>query len=29
VVIKLSALLVGLYMGSAVAGDRFRGREAH
>jgi len=29
VVIKLSALLVGLYMGSAAAGDRFRGREAH
>jgi hypothetical protein len=29
VVFKLSALLVGLYLGAAMAGDRFRGREAH
>ena len=29
VVFKLSALLVGMYVGSALTGDRFRGREAH
>jgi hypothetical protein len=29
VVLKLSALLVGLYVGSALTGDRFRSREAH
>ena len=29
VVVKLSALLVGLYLGSEMTGDRLRGREAH
>ena len=29
VVLKLTALLVGLYLGSAMTGDRLRSREAH